>query len=232
MKTKFRLEGIEDLQRDLHHVRAKAVPHAMRNALNDEAFAARKAWQGNLKKKLTLRSRFTDRSVRVDKARGTNMRTMRSVVGSVADYLPEQEFGAAVPKSAIPTGVASGEGRIPGSERRRLVRRPNLKRNIRLPRPIGGPGKRRVAATIAQAKRKKQRFVLLEDGLRKGIFRVGGGKRKTKLSMVYDLSHRAITKKARPTLGPALEKVIRRAPAIHRRALKAQFRRAGLRPWV
>lgn len=232
MEVKVDLSDFEDLVEDLRVMRREAIPHAMRQGLNDEAFSARKAWQTNLQNRFTLRNRFTQNSIRVEKARGTDLSSMESRVGTVAPYLLEQEQGATVAKSAIPTGVASGEGRIPGSARKRPVRRPNLKKNIRLPSPVGGPGKRGTAIAISKARRKGQRFVLLEEGRRKGIFKLAGGKTKPRLDMVYDLSRRSITKRPAPTFQPALETARRWAPGLHRRALIQQFHRAGLHQWV
>jgi len=234
MRVTVDLQGVEKLQRDLQTMRRRALPHAMRNALNDEAFAARKVWQSDMGKAFTLRNRWTAGSVRVEKARGINIGSMQAVTGSLAPYVAEQEFGATVQKEAIPTGAASGEGRIPGSQRKRQVRRPNLKRNIKLgPRVTKGSRHVRLAGTIAAAKRGGHKFVFLELGRggKRGIFRLSG-RNGNRLRMVYDLSRNSITKRATPTLEPAVGTVRKWAPGIVRRAMIAQFKRAGLQAWL
>lgn len=227
MRVKIDLRGIDKLQRDLQIMRKRALPHAVRQALNDEAFAGRSVWHAQMDQEFALRNRWTKASVRVDKARGTDLGRMRATLGSVADYVAEQEFGATVQKSAIPTGVASGEGRVPGSARKRPVRRPNRKAQIQL---RSQSAQMRPNAAVAQAKRRGERFVLLERGIRRGIYRLSGGKRRTRLDLVHDLSRNNITKRPRPTLQPTVDIVRGWAPGIMRRALIAQFRRHNL-PW-
>ena len=60
---------LDRLVRDLEKVRRKAIPHAVRNALNSQAFDARKRWQSKMGEEFTLRNKWVAGSVRVEKAR-------------------------------------------------------------------------------------------------------------------------------------------------------------------
>lgn len=233
MRIKADFRGLEELDRDLKLMRKRAIPHAIRDGLNNTAFEARKTWQDEIHRTFTTRNRFTENSVRVEKARGIDIRNMQAVVGSVAPYMHDAEFGVTESKkgkhgSPIPTSVASGEGR--GTSRKRPVRRPNQHRNIDLKPTRRGSRHQRNAGAIQNAKAKGFKHVFLDLGRRKGIFRLSGGKRRTKLDMIWDLSHSTVRIKPHPTLQPTVKTVEGFAPGIHRRALIKQFQRANL-PW-
>src|SRR4051812_14546772 len=106
-----KLEGAKEMLAALKRMREKALPHAMRNALNTAAFETRSIWQREIKGAFTNRNAFTERSVRVEQATPTKL---VSKVGSVADYMGTQEEGGTVKgKSghikAIPSAVAAGQ---------------------------------------------------------------------------------------------------------------------------
>lgn len=227
----------EKLQKDLHFLRRKALPHAVRNGLNDEAFGARKIWQTEISQTFNEKNKYTRRSIRVEKARGTDLHRMEAVVGSTADYMDEQEEGATLRSSGsygtpIPTATASGEGRVRGSDRKRPVRAPNKLDAINIaPRVKKGSRHVRLAGTIALANRKGYNYVFLNlgrKGQKTGIFKLTGGKRRTKLRMVWDLSEQSVRLKPRPTMAPTVANVRGWAAGLHRRAMIDQMRRHKL----
>src|SRR5690606_34955196 len=60
----------------LDSLNKRGAPHAMRESLNTLAFATRKQWQREIRYELTLRNRWTVNSIRVEKARGSNIGTI------------------------------------------------------------------------------------------------------------------------------------------------------------
>lgn len=217
---------IEDngLKRDLETVAKRAVPHAIRNGLNAIAFEGRKLWQAELGSKLILRNDWTTRRILVEKAKGTDVQSMQSVLRSPDEYLEKQEKGG-TEKHAVPTGVATGEGRG-ANPRKRLVRRPNQVSAITLgTRARTGGRKQRNAAAIRIAAAQGKKFVFLELQKRKGLFKIKGGKRRPMVDMVWDTTKKAHRVNPTPTLGPAVRKLEQRAPALMRSAFVDQLRR-------
>lgn len=233
MLIDFNTPGLALLRTQLLSVARRGVQHAGRNALNATAFEVREEWQRQIAEAMVLRNKWTQRSIRVTKARGTNLALMHAVVGSVADYMRIQEFGGTETKSGrhgvpIPTTVASGEGRG-ASVRRRLVRRPNRLPNVQLaPRP-GKTRKQRNAAAIDQAIRSGRKHVFLELDRRKGLFLLAGGKRSRRVELIWDLSRPSVRIPATRTLGASMAKAPDIAAPLVRKALVEQLERA-LRP--
>lgn len=212
------------LHRDLEKFAKRAVPHAMRNALNDTAFEARKLWQAEVRRSFTLRNQWTERSIVVEKARGTNMTSMQSRVGSRATYMGTQEFGGK-DTGAVPTSVSSGEGRGK-PPRKKLVRQANKMAKIALgQRYRRGTRKQRNAVSFAIAARTGNPFIFLELPKRKGLFVLRGGKRAPRVDMVWNVTKRSHRVPATPTLQPALAKLERQVPRILTRALLDQLKR-------
>ena len=228
VEIKFDGDDFIVLRNALERFSRRGVPHAARNALNATAFELRKEWQRQIERSMVLRNKWTTRSIRVTKARGTNMVQMAAVVGSVADYMAIQEDGGVERKSgrygvSVPTPVASGEGRE-AKPRRRLVRRPNRLPNIQLAsRPTTVPRKQRNAIAIAQAISSGRRYVFLELEKRRGIFRIAGGKRKPRLDMIWDLTRPSVRIPSTRTLGKSMDRVPAIAPPLVRKALIDQI---------
>lgn len=223
-------KGARRLERDLQTFAKTAVPHAVRNALNTQAFEARRAWADEAKDSLTLRNTFTVRSLRVEKARGTKLETMQSRVGSVAPYMGKQEIGGQETAGGkhgvtVPTPVASGEGRG-ARPRRRLVRRPHKMSRINLAgRGQKGSRQQRNAIALSMARRAGRKHVMLEGRRRIGIFRISGGKR-TRIDMVWHLTRKATAKvPPNPMLQRALASTERKMPGVYERAFVEQLRR-------
>lgn len=200
------LRGFEKLSRDLKTFAKRGVPYAIRDALNGSAFAVQKEWKSGVRQSFTLRNRYTEQSIRVDKAKGTNVGSMQSVTGTIADYMDDQEFGAST-TGPVPGPAAAGNA--PGSNKRtRLTRSAFRFGGVGVSRPTAKPlGKRRQnAIALAIAVRKGERFALLNriTSKGKGIFEVKGGKRGAKTKLIWSLKKGSMKVKPTPTLTKAL----------------------------
>lgn len=220
-------------EKDLQTFARSAFPHATKATLNKAAFETRKRGQMNIRWNMTTRNRFTEQSVQVDMAKGMAVDSQRAVVGSTAGYMHDQEFGATVrgggASKAIPTAYSAGQadGTRPRSK---LPRKPNAMQNIQLKRQRGNAANKwqqnRIAIQMAAGSGSK--FVYLELGRTKGIFRVLGGKRKPRIRMVWSLSRRAVTVPKNPWLGPATDDTRQDMPAYYRDALLYQLKRQNI----
>jgi hypothetical protein len=227
------LKDFEKAAKDLKTFADKAVPFAVRNALNSGAFEGRKLWQAEMGDEFILRNRFTANSIRIDKATGFRVNTMSATLGSVAPYMRTQEFGGRKAGGGrhgmpIPTSVAAGQG-MGTNPRTKLVRGPNKLGAIRLTKGRkGGNRKQRNAVAMRMAIASGSKFVFLELEKSKGIFKITGGRRKPQLRMVWDISRHAVTIPPHPTLGPAIAKLQPKLMNMHYDAIIQQLRRHGI----
>lgn len=213
----------------------RSIPYAMRNGLNSCAFELRKTWQLEIRAAFTLRNKFTERSVRVEKANGLNIGSMKAVTGSVAPYMGDQEEGAKVKgrgkHKAIPAPVAGG-GKPGGTNRPRLVAgRFKLGAVSVASKPLAKYGRRRQnAIAIAIAVRKGERFALLNrsKGKGRGLFEVKGLKRKAKVRLIWDMSRGSVKVPAEPTMARAVHRSRNAFERIMRSSLEDQAKRHGL----
>jgi len=230
--TKVDMHEVEDLAADLERFAHRAVPFAARNGLNDTAFQARQVWQKAMGRSFTIRNKYVQRSVRVDKAEiRSRVDSMHAVLGSVFPGLDKQEFGGTIAgktgNKAIPTRVAAGQSMGSG-ERTRTVRAPNRLSRIHLPGRKGGGSKRqRNAIAVRKAARTKRGFALIETKRGRAIVKVTGRKR-LRVRMVYDLSRASVQVQPSPTLSPTVKIMQRRMPSIMLARLKEQARRHRL----
>lgn len=219
------------LSRALLLLNDRAFPFATRHALNTAAFSAQKDYRGGMRKKLTLRNKFTVTSVRVDQARTLNVNRQESVVGSDAHYADDIESGSTRVSTGkegrpIATGYSAGQrGQIP---RTRLPRDANKFQSIVL-RSRRRTGSRKLKNWIAvkQAATSGKKFIFMDLGRRKGIFKVTGGKRTPKVNMVYDMSHKTISTPATPLLEPAFQRAQPVLAKAYKKSLIFQLRRSG-----
>lgn len=236
-------KNIKRLERDLSEFAARALPFATRQTLNDTAFATQRIVKADLKRDLTLRNKFTEQSVRVDQERKQlNIRKQQSTIGSTADYMEDQEFGATKTKGgktgvSIATSYAAGQqGQRP---RTRLPRKVNKLANIRLRKFKGRTASNRKQQTlfkVQDAVTSGSRVVFLDLGKRQGIFRVVGGSRRFKrgwpkgarLKMLHDMTRQSVTIPRKPWLMPAVAEASRMLPAFYADALRFQLKRHGL----
>lgn len=185
-----------------------AYGYAVRNALNECAFYHRKTWQAEIRRTFTNRNSFTERSIRVDKATGKDVKAMKAVSGSVAVYMGDQEEGATVKgkgkHKAIPTQGARG------GNRGKLVRAQYRVGAISVldPKLKGYRRRQQNAIALAIAVRKKERFALLNRITTKGrgLFEVKGLKRKAKTKLLWNLSKGSVRVKPEPTMRRAVQR--------------------------
>lgn len=224
---------LEKLSRDLKTFAKKAYPYAVREGLNRTALAAKNVWAEEIRGTMVLRNQWTVGSLRtVRVAGGQDPRLMVSKVGSLARYMGVQEDGGRKSKHgkhgvAIPTRVASGEGRG-GGVRRRLVRGPNKLSAIQVPSRAGASRKQRNAIMIRRALASGKRFVFLQTERTKGLFRISGGKRSTRVDMVWDVSRASVRIPKNPTLETTLKRLGPHIVAIQLGALREQAARHRL----
>ena len=210
--------------RDLGKLANRAVPFAMRNALNTGAFELQREWRSETKKSFTLRNPYTVRSIRVTKASGSKLESMRAVVYSDAEYMNKQEYGGIRRgkggAKAIPAPASAGNA--PGSAKRTRTTRAAFALgaiNLNQPNLAGYGRRRRNAITLAIAIRRGDRFALLSRSKGKGvgIFELRGkSTRRANIRMLWDFSRASTKTKPNPTLhrsvdtcGPRFQKALK-----------------------
>lgn len=222
------------MQRELETIAKRSVPFAARETVNNLAFEGRAAWQDEMRQTLTLRNRFTASRALVDRARGLRMSSMEARLGHTEEYMRLLEEGkpekAAKRFRAIPTEVAAGQARGSLSAGRKKAVRPSAIISRLGSLTVKGAGARSRKANNARAVqgaiRSGRRLALLDLGKGKGIYRIMGGKRRPKLSKLYDLTRRRTPKPRTPTLERALKRALAKGPAIAFAALEKQLTRA------
>lgn len=227
-------KNIKQMERDLKTFASKAYPFATRKTVNDAAFQAQRIARLDVKDNMTNRNRFTVQSVQVEQTKTLQVSRQAAVVGSIADYMEDQEFGAVKSKTGkegvtIATSYSSGEGEN-AQPRTRLPRKPNRMQSIALQkrRKKGSSRKQQNFIAIRQAAATGRKFVFLDLGRRKGIFRVTGGKRRPKIKMVHDMTKQSVVIPKNPWLKPAFDETTRMLPAFYADALRFQLRRRNI----
>lgn len=105
---------VKQLERDLGAFKAKALPFTTRNTLNVAAFQAQDVSKKRIRNRLILRNRFKLQSVRVNQTKTLIVSEQASAIGSIANYMEDQEFGTIIPKKGkhgvpIPTSFSAGQ---------------------------------------------------------------------------------------------------------------------------
>lgn len=224
MRVRVDLREMRRFRADLDRLDRQGTKFAMRDTLNGLAFAAREQWQAEIKSSFVLRNKFTERSIRVEKA-GRASLGMRSVVGSVAPYMGQQEAGFTETGQgkhgrAIPTSSAAGQG-MTRNPRTRAVRRKNYLSAIQVERSVGN--RKRNAMAIRKAG-KSQGVAFLDLGKTKGLFRIMGGRKRARIRMIWDLSRKTVRVEPTPTMEPAVKRVMGEpAKRIATKALEKQI---------
>jgi hypothetical protein len=216
---------LKKLYQDLKTAKKSALPYAARATLNALAFEARGEYQREMGAKMKLRSRFTVNSVRVDKAKGGNISAMQSTMGTVADYMDEQEEGATQPKGGkhgVPIPAAA-----PGARKNRgKVTRAKQLRGINILPRISGHRSRQIGAAFSMAARrggKQFAFLKLKAG-RRGIYEINPGRKRLGLKKVWDLSKTSVSIPRNPMMKPSIQKASRLRDGIYREALIYQLK--------
>lgn len=220
------------LERKLGLIASKALPHAQVATVNAMAFGAMRDYRELIRDEFVNRNRFTVNSVRVEKANTTDPVAR---VGSVAPYMGLQESGGLKQPSkgaggvSIPTPYSAGQrGQKP---RTRLPRAVNALRNIELGRRAKVKGSRKLKnwVTVRDAAHRGQKFVYLNLGRSKGIFRVLGKGPRARVEMVHALGRKTVRINANPMLGPLADKYGADVPKLYKKALTFQLKQLGIR---
>lgn len=222
------------MERDLKTFAKQAYPFATRKTLNDSAFQAQNIARVDVRENMTNRNRFTVQSIQVEQARTLQVSKQAAVVGSTADYMEDQEFGGVKSKGgkegvSIATSYSAGQGQS-AQPRTRLPRKANKMASISLSkrRKKGSSRKQQNLIAIQQAATTGRKFVFLDLGRRKGIFKVIGGKRRPKIKMVHDMTKQSVVIPKNPWLKPAFDEALRMTPAFYADALRFQLRRRNI----
>ena len=213
--------ALEDL---LGQMNRKAIPFAQRDAINDMAFATMRQARGAVRSDFVNRNTWTVGSIRADRARSTRD---SAEVGSTERYMADQEFGRTKTEhTQMATPAASGESNR-AKVRRKPVRKANRMANIRLGQRVKGVAGRAQQNIVAlkEAKAEGRKFVYLDRGRVKGIYRVYGTKRRPRARMVQDMSRRVAVVPRHPWLAPSTQAVTARAPEIYHAQLVRQLGR-------
>jgi len=232
---------LRDLERGLKRLSDKALPFATRNFVNDAAFAISKKAKSVVKDKMVTRNTWTVRSIGAMPTRERSIGRMEARAGSREEYMLDQEFGTVKRKGGsegvrIATSWSAGqEGSRP---RTRLPRKVNRIANIllRKRRGFGRSQKQKNLAVVHAAVQSKKRFVYMDLGRKKGIFKVIGGRKRVKrnedhrvkgarIKMVHDLTEPFVVIPANPWLRPSLDAVTPKFPRMYASRLNEQIRR-------
>lgn len=221
------LKGVKEMLRDLQKMRAKAIPYAIRNALNVAAFETRSIWQREIKSVFTNRNTYTARSIRVEQASTTRL---EAKVGSVADYMNTQEQGGVVKGKtghikAIPMAKARGGANTA------LVRSRFYLGAIQVAHPALRGGRRQqnaIAIAIARKQGKKVALLTRPSGA-KGLFLLGAGtKRKLNTRLLWDVSRGSVRVKPEHTLERSIAAVKPKLEHMMMASLQQQMQRFGV----
>lgn len=226
---------IKKLSQELETFSSTALPLAIRDGLNRTAFDARKKSIREVKSSMVTRNRWTEQSIRVDQASLGPITAMQSKVGSVADYMRTQEDGGskvAKGSEGVPLATSYSAGQARGAKpRTRMPRNANRLRNIQLNGrrlPIANDRQRNAIAVKMAAKGKGSKYVFLDLGRRKGIFRVTGTQRSPQVQMVHDLTRKSVSIPRNEWLAPAVADAGRGLQDNFVRSMRYQAHRQGL----
>lgn len=223
------------LELELGRFAKRAVPFATKNTLNQGAFTVQTIAKANIDKDMIERNKFTKQSIRVDKATGTNVMTMHSVVGSTADYMADQEFGGTKTKKGkhgvvLPTSYSARQN-LKSQPRKKLPTRANKLQNINMMtrHKKGTSRKQQNAINVSMAAKSKQKYIFMDTGRNKFIAKVIGGKRAPKVRMIHNLKNPSVRIPRTQWLKPAVDKMTPQVMRlIHFKSLQFQVNRMRL----
>lgn len=222
---KVELKNFRRLENDLLGFARKAYPYATQNTINSGAFHAQALVREGLKSGFVNRNKFTVQSIQVEKSRTLVVSQQAAFVGSIAPYLETQEFGGvkrAKGGKSVPIATGFSAGQEGARPRTRLPVPSNKMRAIKLP-PRARKGMSRVRRNVIAVK-SAEKFVFLDLGRRKGIFKKVG----EKIKMVHDLTRSSVRIPKKPWLLPAVQKTYTMMYEMFTSALEFQLKRRGL----
>ena len=227
-------DRLKQFESDLKTFAERAYPFATKFTVNSAAFEARARVQAGMRKNMILRNKFTLNSVRVETTRTLKVSRQEAVMGTVAPYMEDQEFGATKTKGgkvgvSIPTTTASGEGR--GAQpRRRVARGANKQSKIRLrhSQVKATTKKQAIFIKIKLAAESGIKYTFLDFEHHPGIYKITGGKKRPKINLIHDMSKKSVRIPRLPIFAPATIATQKRIPSIYEQALIFQLKRRGL----
>ena len=230
---------LHGLEKQLQTFAARALPFATRQTLNQAVYDTRRGYQREMRHELTLRNTWTEGSAKFEPTRVLDISRQHASVGSVLEYMATQEEGGYVHgaqgrSKPVPTAFARVSG-----QRARMVKQANRMRAIALAdkKHAGQSVKQRLVVAVRVAVQTGRRYVYLDLGGSKGIFRVTGGvddgrkrgwAKGAKLRRVWDMSRSAVHVPRHALLRVATNTTTDRLPWLYQQALVAQLRRHGL----
>jgi len=222
------MQDATQFEKDLMHVRDRALPFATKATVNRAAFETRREARQIIERDFVNRNKFTVNSVRVDMAKGLDIRSQQSVVGSIADYMERVELGGTEDGAAITTGYAAGQ---PNARPRTKMARPaNSIRRIQLRGNVGRRGvssPQQMAQTVKRAASKGIKDIYLKGRTFEGLFRLTGSRKNPVLRMTQDLSRKTVPVPKSPWLMPATDRVTPQLDRFYADALRFQLKRLG-----
>lgn len=227
------MSQVKKFEDDLKEFKVKAYPYASRSSINTSAFKMREIAQGNIRNSMIQRNKFTIQSVQVEQTKTLKVSDQYAVVGSTAKYMRDQEFGYVKRKrGALGVSIATGysAGQEGAAQRTKLPKKPNTLQAIRLAgrSKRGSSLKQKNLIAIKEAAKGASKFIYLDLGRRKGIFKVIGGSSRPKIKMIHDLSNDSVTISRNPWLYPAHVEVVKYMPKIYEDALLFQLKKFGI----
>ena len=231
-------DEIKKLEADLKRYAKEAFPFATLDTLNRAVMGAQHQIRQHLGRRFTIRNQWTKGSIQFRKARGLDVDSQSAQIGSIQEYMAEQEEGfsrRAKGKHGVPVPTSAAAGQPGAKPRTKTLRKAMKLANISLAkhRGLGVNRKQRNVRQVQEAIATKKRFVFLQFKKTKGIYKVIGGSKKTKrgwpkgatLRLVWTMTHRIITTKKHIWFGPEIDKIEKRMPEMYRRALTKQLKR-------
>ena len=236
---KLDLSQIKEFEADLRVFAKSALPYAVKDTLNKAAYEGQFRARNNITSRMINRNKWTENSVKANRAHGNDIDGMESRVGSLNPYMKDQEEGGGRSESnGVPIARGAASGQIGASVRDKAVRQGNRLSNIILESRERTRHKRRPFIPLVRyALKSGKRFFYHEfDNGKKGIFRVVGGTRRTssgfpvgaKIRTVYDMSHKTVKVKATHWLSDAVESTRKDMPKMYWHSLAQQLQRRGL----
>ncbi|WNO24180.1 hypothetical protein Scuro_19 [Acinetobacter phage Scuro] len=218
-------KDVKKLEKRLRLLNERGLPFATRETLNKMAFDSQKMGRQTITDRMVLRNKYTVQSVRVDQARGYNIPSQKAVMGSIADYMDEQEFGGVKSRKTgrtvgIPTSFSAGLSR--GARPRTRLTRNSYKMNmisLRKGQKRGVNRRQQNAINIATS---LGGFTYLDLGRRKGIFKID---RKGNPTMIHDLTRASVRIPQLKWMLPAVNSVVARRGEYYAKALQFQLGR-------
>ena len=220
------LREMRRFEKDLGNFKNTAFPYATRAYVNTQAFDSRILWKQALPSKMKLRSKFTVNSILVEKTTSLDTNRQQSSVGSIADYMIDQELGDTQSKQGkhgvpIP-GAAPGKRKSRG----RMSKGKQLKA-INLMPSVKGHRSRQIAVALAMAAKRggpQYAFLKMKKG-RQGIYLIDPSKKRLGVKKVWDLSKSSVRIPRNPTMQPSVARMTNKLDGMWRDALLYQLQR-------